>query len=123
MNTMTAINDIITRNEGLNDGTSIHLYFNGLVGLYAGYGISAFLLHGLVDAPVSYSMDMQMPVAVLNAARYERLRVLAATVRDVRNYRCLRVGEPADEDEYVSWARRLRAEARAQASADAADEM
>ena len=105
------MNDIITRNEVLNDGRTIHLYFNGLVGLYAGYGISAFLLHRMVDASISYSMDMQMPVAVLNATRYEQLRGHVEVVRDVQNYRCLRTKDAADEDQYDVWAGRLREEA------------
>ena len=33
------MNDSITRNEILNDGKTIHLYFNGMVGLYVTYGI------------------------------------------------------------------------------------
>lgn len=105
------MNEIITRNEVLNDGTTIHLYFNGLVGLYAAYGLSAFLACRAVDAPSSYSVDMQMPVAVLNAARYEQLRRHAGLVRDVDGYRCLRAAVPVDEEQYAAWAGRLREEA------------
>ena len=38
------MNENISRNEIFNDGKTIHLYFNGMIGLYVAYGISAFLL-------------------------------------------------------------------------------
>ena len=105
------MNEMITRNEVLNDGMTIHLYFNGLVGLYAAYGVSAFLLCRTVEASASYSIEMQMPVVVLNAARYEQLRQRTEVVRDVQNYRCLRTVEPMDEEKYAAWAGSLRADA------------
>lgn len=63
----------ITRNEILNDGKTVHLYFNGMIGLYVAYGISAFLLCNLTKTKASYSVDMQMPVAVINVEHYEDL--------------------------------------------------
>lgn len=102
------MNDVITRNEVLNDGRSVHLYFNGLVGLYACYGVSAFLACRLSGASPSYSSEMQMPVAVLNADRCGRLVLQGTLVRDVRGYRCVRVSSPVSDDEYAAWACRLR---------------
>ena len=67
------MNEDITRNEILNDGKTIHLYFNGMIGLYVAYGISAYLLTKYATAKPSYSDDMQMPVAVINVEHYEEL--------------------------------------------------
>ena len=105
------MNEIITRNEVMNDGKTIHLYFNGLVGLYAAYGVSAFLLDKTVEVSASYSMEMQMPVVVLNVARYEQLKHKAVVIKDVQNYRCLQVENRMDDTEYTAWAGHLREEA------------
>ena len=100
----------ITRNEVLNDGRTIHLYFNGMIGLYVAYGISAFLLTKYAKAKSSYSEDMQMPVAVINAEHYEELKRLLGLSKDIKNYRCLEVAETYNENEYDEWASQLRVE-------------
>ena len=56
--------EIITKNEVLNDGKTIHLYFNSMVGLYVAYGVSAYLLCKHAHAKPSYSEEMLMPAAV-----------------------------------------------------------
>lgn len=98
----------ITRNEVLNDGKTIHLYFNGMIGLYVAYGISAFLLTKYAHAKPSYSDDMQMPVAVINVEHFEELSKQLELSRNVKNYRCLVVEEKADEKEYSEWVDRIR---------------
>ncbi len=102
------MNENITRNEIFNDGKTIHLYFNGMIGLYVAYGISAYLLCRHTAAKASYSEEMQMPVAVLNAEHYETLAQQIGTMKNVGNYRCLEVAEAADMDEYSEWAAALR---------------
>lgn len=98
----------ITRNEIFNDGRTIHLYFNGMIGLYVAYGISAFLLTRYAHAKPSYSDDMQMPVAVINAEHYEELKKQLGLSKEIKNYRCLEVSETYDEKEYDEWASLLR---------------
>lgn len=105
------MNENIARNEILNDGKTIHLYFNGMIGLYVAYGISAFLLCKNAAAKPSYSDDMQMPVAVINAEHYEELTNRISLSKDAGNYRCLVVETPADMDEYKEWASQLRMKA------------
>lgn len=102
------MNEIITRNEVFNDGKTIHLYFNGLVGLYAAYGVSAFLLSRMTEVSATYSVDMQMPVVVLNSTHYELIKQQLEVVKEVSNYRCLKVKEPYDENAYSDWASQLR---------------
>ncbi len=98
----------ITKNEILNDGKTINLYFNGMIGLYVAYGISAYLLCKNAKANPSYSEDMQMPVAVINAEHFEMLSKQLGLSKNVRNYRCLRVDTEADMEEYSEWAGELR---------------
>ena len=86
------MNENITRNEILNDGKTIHLYFNGMIGLYVAYGISAYLLCKYAKAKTSYSVE-QFHLA-----------------KNVSNYRCLAVNIVADMGEYTEWASALRSE-------------
>ena len=102
------MNENITKNEILNDGKTIHLYFNGMIGLYVAYGISAYLLCKYAKAKTSYSEDMQMPVAVINAEHYEALEKQLGLSKTFKNYRCLQVEKAYDEDEYSEWAGALR---------------
>jgi len=102
------MNEKITLNEVMNDGKTIHLYFNGMIGLYVAYGISAYLLCKNTKAKPSYSEDMQMPVAVLNAEHYEEMKIKLGLSESVKNHRCFVVKEKADDDEYVEWANKLR---------------
>ena len=102
------MNEDITRNEILNDGKTIHLYFNGMIGLYVAYGVSAFLLTKYAKAKPSYSESMQMPVAVINAEHYEELAKQLGLSGKIKNYRCLQVEAEADMDEYMNWASQLR---------------
>ena len=102
------MNENITRNEILNDGKSIHLYYNGMIGLYVTYGIYAYLLCKYAHAKPSYSEDMQMPVAVINAEHYEALETQLGLSKIFKNYRCLKVAEAYNEEEYDEWASQLR---------------
>ena len=102
------MNEIIARNEIFNDGKTIHLYFNGLVGLYAAYGVSAYLLSKCADVTPSYSESMQMPVVVINTMHYGEVAQKLSIRKDVGNYRCLAVEEGADMKAYDEWASALR---------------
>lgn len=102
------MNEDITKNEIFNDGKTIHLYFNGMIGLYVAYGISAYLLYKNTKAKASYSEEMQMPVAVINSEHYQELSQKIGLSKKVSNYRCLIVEGKADEDEYFEWAGQLR---------------
>lgn len=102
------MNEDITKNEILNDGKTIHLYFNGMIGLYVAYGISAFLLTKYAKPKPSYSEAMQMPVVVINAEHYEELSKQLGLSGKFKNYRCLKVEAAADMDEYMNWASELR---------------
>ena len=95
-------------NEVNNRGDRIHLYFNGWVGLYVAYGISAFLLSKETEVTPKYSEDMQMPVAVINAGHYDQLEPRLDVLEKVENYRCLKTTVAYDEAEYSEWAGKLR---------------
>ena len=102
------MNEIITQNEVMNDGKSIHLYFNGMMGLYAAYGYSAFILSRKTTVSASYSDEMQMPVVVMNSAHLDEVKKDLKVVKQGKGYYCLAVEEGLDDKEYKNWACELR---------------
>ena len=102
------MNENIYLNEERNDGRTIHLYFKGLIGLYAAYGQSAYILSKQTKVSPSYSDEMQMPVVVINLAHYELLKERLEVVREAKNYRCLKVEEPVNPQEYEQWVAKIR---------------
>ena len=99
---------MITLNEVNNDGKSIYLYFNGLVGLYATYGYSAYLLSRITDSKVSYSESLQMPVVVINTEHLEDLKKKLTIKTQGKGFYCLEANETLDENAYIDWAAKAR---------------
>lgn len=102
------MNENIYLNEERNDGRTIHLYFKGLIGLYAAYGQSAYILSKQTKVSPSYSDEMQMPVVVINLAHYELLKERLEVAREGKNYRCLKVEEAVNPQEYEEWTQGLK---------------
>ena len=100
--------EIVTKNEVLNDGKTIHLYFNGLIGLYAAYGFSAYLLSKEMNTKVSYSEDMQMPVVVINSAHLDDVKKNLKVDAHSKGYYRLIVDKALNENEYSEWADQVR---------------
>lgn len=100
--------EIITRNEVMNDGRTIHLYFNGFIGLYAAYGYSAYLLCENTKARISYSDDMQMPVVVINSVHLGELKNTLKVDTHRKGYYRFLVDNALNEDEYTEWANQVR---------------
>ena len=102
------MNEIITLNEIQNDGRYIHLYYNGLVGLYAAYGYSAYnLCKEMALDNVSYSHNLLMPVVAINTMHLEELVGRLTVTSSNNGYYCLKVDNPLDENEYSEWANRI----------------
>lgn len=96
--------EAITMNEVVNDGKTIHLYFNPEVGLYVAYGFSAFFASHIVDVMASYSEDMQMPVVLLRKPDVEELRM--STIKkehDYHQYYKLELKHKLELDDYQRW--------------------
>ena len=102
------MNEFITINEVNNDGKSIYLYFNGLIGLYAAYGFSAYLLSKNTEVKVSYSDNMQMPVVVINSTHLDEIKKKLVVKEHRHGFYCLAVDEPLNEDDYSDWAESAR---------------
>ena len=55
----------ITLKEAVNDGQSIFLYYDAMAGVYLAFGLSAYYTTMVTEPYMSYSEEMQMPVALL----------------------------------------------------------
>lgn len=60
--------NLILQNEADNDGQSVFLYYNSMLGLYMAFGLSAYYSDMAASPELSFSDSLKMPVALLNRA-------------------------------------------------------
>lgn len=95
----------IRQQEEDNDGQSVYLYYDGMTGLYLAYGLSAYFTTLVVNPYVSYSEEMQMPVALLKREHVLYLRQSLNKVEHVRNqFYVFRLKRRVGEAGYARWA-------------------
>ncbi len=106
------MNDRITLNECLNDGSTIHAYYNPVAGAWFTYGISAFLLKELckshdILAIESYSEFLQMPCAfvvdIIDVSKHA-----VSSLSGDSSCRVMTVSGNVEDEDYISWASNLR---------------
>lgn len=66
--------DVIIMNEATNDGQTIYLYYDAMIGGYLACGLSAFYITMVTEPFMSYSDELQMPVALLRREHILYLR-------------------------------------------------
>ncbi len=64
----------IIRNEKENDGQTVYMYYDPMVGVYAAYGLSAYYATMVVNTYSSYSYGVEMPVTLLRRVHVNMLR-------------------------------------------------
>ena len=64
----------IELNEKENDGRSVFLYYSEIVGMYMAFGLSAYYVTMVTDPFMSYSEELNMPVALLRKEHILYLR-------------------------------------------------
>jgi hypothetical protein len=72
----------ITLREVGNDGQSVFLYYDAMAGVYLAYGLSAYYTTMVTEPYMSYSEEMQMPVALL---RREHILYLRQSLKKVKH--------------------------------------
>lgn len=106
----------ILRNELLNDGCSIYLYFSRMYEEYVAYGYSAFVAvqNCLLENDAlkdSYSDSFQMPMVKVNRDQLALLRTKGLVLEDSsadESYLHIQSFIPFDESKYEEWAHTLR---------------
>ena len=66
--------ELILQQEAVNDGQTIYLFYDDMVGMYLAFGLSAFFTTMIVEPLISYSNALKMPVALLDRALVNYLR-------------------------------------------------
>ena len=65
---------IVIEKESVNDGQTIHLFYDETIGLYLAFGLSAYYSTMVVEPFMSYSYALNLPVALLNRSCINYLR-------------------------------------------------
>ena len=100
--------DIIKQLEIANDGQTIHLFYDDLVGIYLAFGLSAYYTTMVTEPYMSYSEDMQMPVALLRRNHVNALRQSLKRVEHTeREYYRFQLRQTVGEEGYAKWAQTM----------------
>ncbi len=106
--------EIITLNEGANNGSLIHLYYNAEIGLWMAFGYSAYGLrlfskshgHGY---PRCFSSKIQMPCTVTDNDGAILLMKLAKYIdKQTDDYICVHMENSIDVGTYNKWTDKLK---------------
>lgn len=102
------INGVILKETG-NDGKSVFLYYDDLAGLYLAFGLSAYYTTMVTEPYMSYSEELQMPVALL---RREHILYLRQSLKKVeheqKKFYQFELKLPVGEAGYDKWAQKIR---------------
>lgn len=94
--------------EVANDGRSVFLYYDAMAGVYLAYGWSAYYTTMVTDPYLSYSEEMQMPVALLNREHVLYLREsLKKVEHEVRHYYKFQMSRTVGDAGYERWAQKI----------------
>lgn len=66
--------EIILKKESENDGQSIYLFYDEFYSLYVAFGLSAFYSTMVVDPYLTYSDELDIPVAMFSKAQIRIMR-------------------------------------------------
>lgn len=96
--------DIILEKENANDGQSIFLFYDERYGMYTAFGWSAFYITMVVDPLISYSDELQMPVALIKRGLIKNLRQsLTKVAHEEKNYYVFRLKRMIGDAGYQKW--------------------
>ena len=98
----------IALQENGNDGQSVFLYYDAMAGVYLAFGLSAYYTTMVTDPYMSYSEEMQMPVALLRRNHVNDLRQsLKKVEHTMRNFYRFELKLPVGEAGYEKWAQKV----------------
>ena len=99
----------ITLHEVGNDGRTIYLYYDDLAGLYLAFGLSAYYATMVTEPYMSYSEQLQMPVALLRRTHVLYLRQsLKKVEHEMKKFYRFELRQTIGEEGYGKWAQKIR---------------
>lgn len=100
--------ELIIRTESANDGQTIHLFYDDMVGMYLAFGLSAFYATMIVEPCISYSDALKMPVALLDKGQINYLRQSVTKVEhQPQTYYRFRLRTKVGSAGYERWRKEL----------------
>lgn len=96
--------DIILEKETANDGQSVFLFYDERYGMYTAFGWSAFYSTMVIDPILSYSDELQMPVALIPRDMIRSLRQsLTKVEHEVKKHYVFRLKRKIGNAGYQTW--------------------
>ena len=90
--------------EKSNDGQTIYLFYDKMAGVYLAFGLSAYFTTFVTEPYLSYSEEMQMPVALLRRAHILYLRQsLIKVEHEVRSFYLFKMKALIGNAGYKKW--------------------
>lgn len=103
--------DLIVQQEAANDGQTIHLYYDDMVGMYVAYGLSAYYVDMATDTIISYSEAIGKPVVLLGRRQVLYLRQSLTKVEHTqKKYYKFRLRQKIGDAGYQRWEKTLNFE-------------
>ena len=100
----------ILKQEQSNDGKSVYLYYDRFAGLYLAFGLSAYYATMAAEPKVSYSVELQMPVALLSRYNVLQLRQgLTKVEHKVKEYYKFTMKRYVGNEGYERWKEEITA--------------
>lgn len=95
--------------EKSNDGQSVFLYYDEMVGLFVAYGLSAYYTTLVSDPFLSFSEELQLPVALLRRDHILYLRQSLVKLEHIPHvFYKFRTRMPIGDAGYKKWASKLK---------------
>ena len=96
--------EIVRQKESTNDGQTIHLFYDEVVGMYLAFGLSAYYSTMVVEPCMSFSNALEMPVALLNRIQIKFLRQSLTKMEHLqKSYYRFRLRTRIGEAGYKRW--------------------
>ena len=100
--------NVISLEEHGNDGKSVFLYYDAMAGVYLAYGLSAYYTTMVTDPYMSYSEEMEMPVALLRRNHINDLRQsLRKVAHTVKTYYRFEMNASIGDAGYERWSQNV----------------
>ena len=101
--------DLIMQQEATNDGQTIHLYYDDMVGMYVAYGLSAYYADMVTDPVISFSEAIGRPAALLRKQQVLYLRQGLTKVEHVqKTYYQFRMRQKVGVAGYKRWEEKIK---------------
>lgn len=96
--------ELVKQLETANDGQTIHLFYDDVIGVYTAFGLSAYYTTLVVTPYVAFSKALQMPVALLRKGHVNTLRQSMTKLEHApHSYYRFRLIQKVGEAGYEKW--------------------